>query len=241
MNKALILVLSGAGISAESGLKTFRDQGGLWEGHNVYEVATPEGFKAQPERVHRFYNNQRKQLKTVKPNAAHFDLAKAEASKDYDLKIITQNVDDLHQQAGSRSVWPMHGELKKVQCLSCREVFKWTTDTSTETTCPQCAYHGPLGALRPHIVWFGEMPLYLPEIESAIRHCAVFIVTGTSGNVYPAAGFAEQAKMQGAKLVLANLEPQDNKDLYDKVFLGPCTETIKQSLDYARNYLDNKR
>jgi NAD-dependent deacetylase len=183
-----IVVLTGAGISAESGVRTFRDAGGLWEGHRIEDVATPEGFSANPGLVQTFYNARRRQLKEVEPNAAHLALARLEAEWPGEVFLVTQNVDDLHERAGSHDLLHMHGELKKARCLHCRAVSIWEQDLGAESACPVC---GSQGRLRPHIVWFGEMPLEMNRIFAALEACDLFVAIGTSGVVYPAAGFVE--------------------------------------------------
>ena len=181
-----IVILTGAGISAESGLATFRGAGGLWAGHPIEDVATPEGFARDPELVHRFYNERRAQLAEVQPNRAHQALVELERAWPGDFLLVTQNVDDLHERAGSRKLIHMHGELAKVRCRGCARVFPWTGPTGEASQCPAC---GRAGALRPHIVWFGEIPFELDRIGAALERCAIFLAIGTSGNVYPAAGF----------------------------------------------------
>lgn len=184
MRKSLV-VLTGAGISQESGIATFRDKNGLWENHRIEDVASPEGFARDPELVHRFYNLRRKQLREVEPNSAHRALADLEREWKGDFLLITQNVDDLHERAGSRRLLHMHGELKKVRCEDCRAVFPWEEDLSSTTSCPGCGTR----SLRPHIVWFGEMPFGLEKIYPALERAEIFLTIGTSGQVYPAAGF----------------------------------------------------
>ena len=182
-----IVVLTGAGISAESGIKTFRASDGLWENHRVEDVATPEAYERNPELVHRFYNERRRQLLSgIEPNKAHTVLAELgkqlSASSTRSLTVVTQNIDNLHQRAGSNPVYPMHGELLKIRCKKTQQLFDCDTDTSPDDRCPCC---NQIGNLRPHVVWFGEMPIYMDEIESALRQCDLFVAIGTSGNVYP--------------------------------------------------------
>ncbi|MFT7406310.1 Sir2 family NAD+-dependent deacetylase [Zhongshania sp.] len=201
-----IVILTGAGISAESGIKTFRAEDGLWEEHRVEDVATPEGFAADPVLVQNFYNGRRRQLlsNAVKPNAAHFALAKLEQEFDGELLIVTQNIDNLHEQAGSSKLIHMHGELLKMRCAYTDIIYPIKGDISVEDRCGCC---GMRGALRPHVVWFGEMPLQMEDIYQALEICDLFIAIGTSGNVYPAAGFVRQAAMSGASTMEINLEP----------------------------------
>lgn len=201
-----IVILTGAGISAESGIKTFRAEDGLWEEHRVEDVATPEGFAADPVLVQNFYNGRRKQLLSdaIKPNAAHFALAKLEQEFDGELLIVTQNIDNLHEQAGSNKLIHMHGELLRMRCAYTDIIYPIEGDISVDDRCECC---GMRGALRPHVVWFGEIPLKMEEIYHALEVCDLFIAIGTSGNVYPAAGFVRQAVMSGANTMEINLEP----------------------------------
>jgi NAD-dependent deacetylase len=203
----LIVVLTGAGISAESGLATFRGAGGLWEGHRLQDVATPEAFARDPVLVQRFYNMRRAQLRApgVEPNAAHLALARLERAWPGEVLVVTQNVDDLHERAGSRNLIHMHGELMRALCLDCRGSSPWREDLGERSACPRC--RAP-GRLRPDIVWFGEMPYRMDEIYQALARCDLFLSVGTSGQVYPAAGFVEVVRDSGdARTVEINLEP----------------------------------
>ncbi|HJW09192.1 MAG TPA: Sir2 family NAD+-dependent deacetylase [Holophagaceae bacterium] len=200
---ASIVVLTGAGISAESGVRTFRDQDGLWEEHRIEDVATPEGFARDPGLVQRFYNARRAQLREVRPNAAHVALARLEQAWPGEVLVVTQNVDDLHERAGTRRLIHMHGELLRARCLACGAVGAWEGDLDPASRCPAC---GALGRLRPHIVWFGEMPLAMDRIYAALERCGLFLSIGTSGNVYPAAGFVQATGPRAHTLEL-NLEP----------------------------------
>lgn len=197
-----IVVLTGAGISAESGIKTFRDQGGLWEDHAIEDVATPEAFVRNPELVHRFYNLRRAHLLSpeIQPNAAHQALAELEKNWPGELLIVTQNIDDLHERAGTRKILHMHGELLKARCLIKGSVLEWREPLTRETACPCC---GGKEALRPHIVWFGEMPFEMDRILKALTACDLFVAIGTSGQVYPAADFVSYAPA-GARTVEIN-------------------------------------
>jgi NAD-dependent deacetylase len=203
--KESIVVLTGAGISAESGIKTFRDHDGLWENHRVEEVDSIEGYWADPELVLRFYNARREQLLSpdVRPNAAHEALAELEATWPGEFLLVTQNVDNLHERAGSRKLIHMHGELMKVRCLESDKVFEWSQAVDPRTLCPCCKLPGKL---RPHVVWFGEMPLELERITKALARCSIFVSIGSSGNVYPAAGFVNQVRPD-AETVEINKEP----------------------------------
>ncbi len=230
-----VVVLTGAGISAESGLNTFRDQNGLWEGHSVDDVATPEGFQENPEMVYRFYNERRKQLLSdqVKPNAAHKALAHFEAEMlhepDCQFTLITQNVDNLHEQAGSQNVIHMHGELLKARCLNTGRVHEITTDFDAETPCPCCHL---AHSLRPHIVWFGEIPMHMDKIDTAIAECDLFIAIGTSGHVYPAAGFVTQANDHLAHTVELNIEPSQQRNAFKEHHYGLATKSVPAYLQH---------
>jgi NAD-dependent deacetylase len=187
-----IIILTGAGISAESGIRTFRDPGGLWEGLRPEEIAHPHAFEATPKIVHAFYNAKRKQLQeaSVAPNAAHLALAQLEKAWRGDFLLVTQNVDNLHERGGSKKLLHMHGELLKVRCVHCDRSFEHAGDLSVADHCPTCL---EVGTLRPDIVWFSEMPMHLETIYGALKKCDFFIAIGTSGNVYPAAGFVSHA------------------------------------------------
>lgn len=211
-----LVILTGAGISAESGVKTFRDAGGLWENHRIEEVATPEAFRANPALVQRFYNARRRQLKEVAPNAAHLALARLERIWPGDFLLVTQNVDDLHDRAGSRQLIHMHGELRKVRCLACGHVMAWEEDVDPGSPCSSC---GIQGRLRPHIVWFGEMPHELGRIYGALESCTHFVAIGTSGNVYPAAGFVQAVPPSASTLEL-NLDPSQVSDAFQECRTG---------------------
>lgn len=219
-----IVILTGAGISAESGVKTFRDNDGLWENHRVEDVATPEAFLADADMVQGFYNERRSQMSTVEPNAAHKALAKLEADHEGTVTIITQNVDDLHERAGSKNIIHMHGELAKVRCTKCEMVHGWQEDCEQSTRCPAC---GAFPALRPHIVWFGEMPFEMERIYHLLHEADIFVSIGTSGNVYPAAGFvAEVAAIGRAKSYEINLEPSLGASLFDETRHGPAGKLV---------------
>lgn len=220
-----VVVLTGAGISAESGIRTFRGADGLWEGHRIEDVASPEGFLRDPATVYRFYNERRQQLTgpDIAPNAAHAALAKLESALGDDFLLVTQNIDDLHWRAGNRRVLPMHGELRKSRCDACMAVEDFDHDFNAATPCPSC---GAAGHLRPHVVWFGEMPLYMDEIYQALMRCDVFAAIGTSGHVYPAAGFVDMAARAGAETVEINLEQSAVYSAFDEAIYGAATETV---------------
>ena len=220
-----IVVLSGAGISAESGIETFRAAEGLWANHRVDDVATPEGFARNPQLVYEFYNQRRRQLLTpeISPNAAHSALAKFEHEFDGEFLLVTQNVDNLHERAGSQNLIHMHGELLKMRCLNSKLVFDVSEDFDYDTHCRCCR---SAGNLRPHVVWFGEMPLQMNRINSALENCDMFVAIGTSGNVYPASGFYQTAKIRKASTVELNLERTGSS--FDRHVRGPATECVPQ-------------
>lgn len=220
-----IVILTGAGISAESGIETFRASDGLWEGHAVDEVATPEGFARNPALVQQFYNARRAQLNggSVDPNPAHVALAELEAGLSGEFLLVTQNVDNLHERSGSKNLIHMHGELNKVRCTACLDVTEHTADLQVDAQCRRC---GSSGTLRPDIVWFGEMPMLMEEIYLELEHCDLFISIGTSGNVYPAAGFVQTAKSSGAHTVELNLERSLVNHHFDESINGPASEIV---------------
>jgi NAD-dependent deacetylase len=218
-----IVILTGAGVSAESGLATFRDSGGLWENHDPVTIATPEAFRRDPTLVYRFYNARRNQLQDVSPNAAHRALARLQAQFPGEVFLVTQNVDDLHERGGSEQVCHMHGELKKMLCLGCSESLLVSSDYDGASVCPQC---GVAGRLRPDIVWFGEFPYHMDEIEAHLRRCDLFIAVGTSGVVYPAAGFVQQARSGGALTVEINPELSDVAGYFHQQRRGTATVEV---------------
>ncbi|MGZ5914261.1 MAG: NAD-dependent deacylase [Hyphomicrobium sp.] len=218
-----IVILTGAGLSAESGLATFRDKDGIWAKYDYRQVATPEGFRANPQLVHDFYNQRRQGLKGVAPNAAHFALARLEREHKGSVTVITQNIDPLHEAAGSRNPIHMHGELMKALCALCGTRHAWHNDLGLETQCPGCKEKG---SMRPDVVWFGEMPYAMERIYSALAGADLFISIGTSGNVYPAAGFVAVARENGAHTVELNLEPSDGADLFHEAIHGPATQVV---------------
>ncbi|MCH9705341.1 MAG: NAD-dependent protein deacylase [Proteobacteria bacterium] len=219
-----IVVLTGAGVSAESGVRTFRAADGLWEEHRIEDVATVEGFTRDPVLVHRFYNERRQTLATVQPNAAHQALANFEKNYTGDFLLVTQNIDDLHERAGSKRLIHMHGELLRMFCTQCTHNINITGDSSVEDTCVAC---GKRGGMRPDIVWFGEMPYQMSAIEQALMQCDLFVAIGTSGNVYPAAGFVQSARAIGARCVELNLEQSTTHHLFDEGRYGPATEEVE--------------
>jgi NAD-dependent deacetylase len=249
-----IVVLTGAGVSADSGLATFRGADGLWEGHRVEDVATPEAFQRDPALVHQFYDARRARLSEVEPNAAHRALARLDAEWPGELLIVTQNVDDLHDRAGANRLLHMHGELAKGWCLACGERFPWQGPMSPSTVrpepveglhfsrdasegqpfdklrtngsvnaCPSCQ---AVGQIRPDIVWFGEMPYEMERIEDALRGADLFVSIGTSGAVYPAAGFVQTARYCGAHCIEINLEPSQGSIFFDESRMGRAAELV---------------
>ena len=201
----MIIILTGAGISQESGISTFRDAGGLWENERIEDVGTPGGFARDPDKVLDFYNRLRKKLSSpeIAPNPAHEALARLEKESREPVLVITQNIDNLHERAGTKNLLHMHGELCKARCNSCNMVMQWENDMSRQDSCPAC---GTTGRLRPHIVWFEETPLHMDEISRAFSACRLFVSIGTSGHVYPAAGFVNMALQAGAETLELNLE-----------------------------------
>lgn len=222
---ASIVILTGAGISAESGLETFRGAGGLWCGHKVEDVATPEAFRRNPDLVHNFYNTRRRGLldPAIKPNPAHEALVKLEREWGGDILIVTQNIDDLHERAGSKKLLHMHGEALKAFCHFCDARIECMSDLSIEMTCTSCKKQG---GLRPDIVWFGEMPYFMEKIYDSLANCDLFIAIGTSGNVYPAAGFVSEALRHGAITAEMNLETSANASTFHYNFIGPASMTV---------------
>ena len=223
-----IVLLTGAGISAESGLATFRAADGLWEDHRVEDVATPEAFRRDPELVHAFYDARRARLGQVEPNQAHRGLARLDAEWPGDLLIVTQNVDDLHERAGASRVLHMHGELKSAWCLACDERQPWSGDMGEDASCKLC---GENGRVRPDIVWFGEMPYEMDRIEEALRNADLFVSIGTSGAVYPAAGFVQTARYCGARTLEINLEPSLASYIFDESRIGRAGELVPEWVD----------
>jgi NAD-dependent deacetylase len=221
-----IVVLTGAGVSAESGMGTFRDKDGIWTRHSLEDVATPQGFARNPRLVHDFYNARRRALRDARPNLAHVALAKLERSvrkTGGELMLVTQNVDNLHEKAGSRSLLHMHGELSRVMCAACGEKGAWDEDLFTDTECWRC---GKQGALRPDVVWFGEIPYGMDDIYGQLSSCDLFASIGTSGEVYPAAGFVHEAQLAGAHTVELNLEPSANARTFGEGRYGPATQVV---------------
>ncbi|WP_041318629.1 NAD-dependent deacylase [Hyphomicrobium nitrativorans] len=223
MKRASIVVLTGAGLSAESGVPTFRDKGGIWAQYDYREVATPEGFARNPVRLHEFYNLRRKAHADVRANAAHHALATLEREHAGDVWVVTQNVDALHEEAGSRNLIHMHGELFRALCGACGTSVSCHEDLSLAATCRAC---GEQGFMRPDVVWFGEMPYHMERIAELLAAADLFISIGTSGNVYPAAGFVAEARAAGAHTVELNLEPSEGQPLFAEAVYGRATEIV---------------
>ena len=219
-----IVILTGAGISAESGIDTFRSAGGLWEQHRVEDVATPEGFARNPNLVLNFYDMRRAALADVAPNPAHMALARLEREFSGELLLVTQNVDDLHERGGSARVLHMHGELKSALCTSCETRAPWLGTMIERPPCPVC--RAP--TLRPDVVWFGEMPYQMGRIYQALETCDLFVSIGTSGAVYPAAGFVQEARASGARTLELNLEPSEGSRLFHESRLGPASVVVPE-------------
>lgn len=227
MKTKKVVVLTGARISAKSGIRTFRATEGLWEEYRVEDVATPEGFVRDPELVQRFYNQWRYQLQQadIKPNAAHNALAKLEHFLDDNFLLVRQNIDNLHEKVGNRRIVHMHGELLKARCCQSGQVIEWKGDLTTDDRCHCCQFPQPL---RSHIVWFGEMPLGMEVIYQALSSADIFVEIDTSGHVYPAAAFVHEAKLAGAHTVELNLEPSQVESQFDEKYYGAATKIVEK-------------
>ena len=234
-----IVVLTGSGISAESGIATFRDPGGLWASFDYRDVATPEAFSRHPARVHDFYNTRRRGCSGVEPNAAHFALAELEheiTSRGGQCALVTQNIDALHEAAGSRNLIHMHGEILKALCARCNARHAWSADLSVDVVCPAC---GEAGGMRPDVVWFGELPYHMERIGALLHEAELFISIGTSGAVYPAAGFVAEARRNGARTVELNLEPSDGVSMFHEAIHGKATEIVPDFVDRLLQRMNN--
>ncbi|HTB36716.1 MAG TPA: NAD-dependent deacylase [Reyranella sp.] len=228
-----IVVLTGAGISKESGIDTFRDKDGLWNRVNLEDVATIEAWHRDKKKVLDFYNETRKMFRAahIAPNAAHKALAHLEQKYDGEVTIVTQNIDPLHEQAGSRNVIHMHGRDGEIRCMHCGTVFASDVDLTPQSVCAHCK---TVGELRPNIVWFGEMPIHMDEINAALERCGLFVAIGTSGEVYPAAGFVLQARRRShVHTVELNLEPTDNQPLFQEHIYGPATRIVPPYVEHV--------
>lgn len=231
MQGSKIVILTGAGISAESGLGTFRDKDGIWTKVSLEDVCTPEGYARNPQMVHDFYNARRAALDDAAANDAHFALARLEdgvAEMGGEVLIVTQNIDNLHEQAGSRNVLHMHGELTKVFCASCGKKIDWKGPLGVEDSCDGC---GTTGLMRPDIVWFGEMPYHMEQIYEELLEASLFVSIGTSGSVYPAAGLVSEAHAHGIPTLELNLEPSENASVFDDGLYGPASEIVPEWVD----------
>lgn len=225
-----IVILTGAGISKESGLDTFRDADGIWARVDLEDVATPEAFARDPVLVHRFYNDRRQGLldPAVRPNDAHLALARLERDWTGEVLVVTQNIDDLHERAGTARLIHMHGALLKARCAHCSVISECRHDLSVDLACADC---GRVGGMRPDVVWFGEMPLQMDRIHAALAQCGLFLSIGTSGTVYPAAGFVQEARANGVPTVELNMEPSDGASLFDRAIHGPATAVVPAFVD----------
>ncbi|RKF20034.1 NAD-dependent protein deacylase [Alginatibacterium sediminis] len=226
-DKKRVVILTGAGISAESGIETFRDSNGLWEKHSVEDVATPEGYLRDPDLVQRFYSLRRAQIQEqdVKPNAAHIAIAQLEQNPNVELFLVTQNIDNLHERAGSKQVLHMHGELLRARCPQSGQTLVWKQDLANQHLCTCCQIPNPL---RPHVVWFGEMPLGLDRIYHQLLQADMFVAIGTSCHVYPAGGFVHEAASQGARTVELNLEPSEHQHEFNEHAYGAATQVVPE-------------
>ena len=227
-----IVILTGAGISAESGISTFRDKDGIWSRVRIEDVATPEAFVRDPETVLKFYNDRRHGADNIQPNAAHAALARLETEHPGEVLTVTQNIDPLHELAGTRNLIHMHGEIRKSLCNHCGARVVWEEDFTVDLVCDTC---GNKGGLRPDVVWFGEMPYQMERIYQALNRCDLFLSIGTSGNVYPAAGFVQQASFAGAWTVELNLEASSGRGLFDEAIHGPASELVPTFVDRLLN------
>ena len=225
MDATHIVILTGAGVSAESGLGTFRDVGGLWTKYDLNDVATPEGYARNPALVLDFYNMRRANCHGAEPNAAHRAIARLQREYPGRVTLVTQNIDDLHERGGSAEVIHMHGRIMQALCAVCENRWGWIGEMSEADICHAC---GTVGAVRPDVVWFGEMPYEMETIWERIADCDLFAAIGTSGSVYPAAGFVADAKHRGARTVELNLERSDNAAFFDETLLGPASRTVPE-------------
>ncbi len=223
-----IVILTGAGISAESGLATFRSSNGLWNNHKVEDVASIEGFQRNPALVHDFYNNLKTEIQKARPNPAHLAITKLQQQYSGTVSIITQNVDTLHEKAGNKNVFHIHGQINQAVCLNCGHIIETFGDVDTETTCPACNI---MGMMKPNIVFFGENLLCMDKVENLLRTCDLFISVGTSGVVFPAAAFVQTAKYYGADTCEFTLEPTANNFYFDRHIYGPAGQTLPQFID----------
>ncbi len=222
-----IVILTGAGISAESGLGTFRDSSGLWTEYDLNDVATPEGFARNPELMHEFYNMRRRNCRIAEPNAAHTALARLEHEYSGDVLLVTQNIDDMHERAGSQTVWHMHGEINRALCASCGHRWYAPEFMTPADPCPNCGAN----ATRPDVVWFGEYPYFMDEIFDSLEKSDLFVSIGTSGSVYPAAGFVATATRNGARTLELNLEPSETASAFMQIRQGKASQLVPAWVD----------
>jgi len=218
-----IVILTGAGVSAESGLGTFRDVGGLWSQYDLADVATPEGYARDPDLVLGFYNARRRNCLAAAPNPAHEALARLQREHSGRVTLVTQNIDDLHERGGSAEVVHMHGEIMRALCAACGAQWGWSGDMGLDDACPSC---GAPGRVRPDVVWFGEIPYHMERIGERLAACDLFVAIGTSGSVYPAAGFVAEAAAHGAETLEINLAPSDVSNEFDRAVTGPASEAV---------------
>jgi len=218
-----IVFLTGAGISAESGLSTFRSENGLWNNHRVEDVATIEAYYRNQDYVHQFYNDMRPELLKAQPNPAHLAITELQKNYPAQIDVVTQNVDTLHEKAGNQNIYHIHGQINQIVCMNCGHVFETWGDVSSQDKCEQC---GTIGMLKPNIVFFGENLLYMNKVDRLLQECDLFISVGTSGVVYPAAGFVQIAKMFGADTIELNMETTSNNRLFDRHIYGPAGTTL---------------
>jgi NAD-dependent deacetylase len=228
-----IVFLTGAGISAESGLSTFRSENGLWNNHRVEDVATIEAYLRNPDYVHQFYNDMRPELFKAEPNPAHLAITELQNNYPAQIDVVTQNVDTLHEKAGNKNIYHIHGQINQIVCMNCGHVFETWGDITSEDKCEKC---GTVGMLKPNIVFFGENLLYMNQVDTLLKSCDLFISVGTSGVVYPAAGFVQFAKMFGADTIELNMETTSNNLLFDRHIYGPAGTTLPA---FVKELLDN--
>lgn len=223
-----IVILTGAGISAESGLATFRASNGLWNNHKVEDVATIEAFERNPAYVHEFYNELKKELVKAKPNKAHLAITRLQKEYDANISVVTQNVDTLHEKAGNQNIYHIHGQINQAVCLNCGRILETFGDVDTETVCPHCHI---AGMMKPNIVFFGENLLCMDKVDRLLSECDLFLSIGTSGVVFPAASFVQIAKYNNAKTYEFNLEPTSNNYFFDHHIYGPAGTTLPAFVD----------
>ncbi|MBQ8480989.1 MAG: NAD-dependent deacylase [Alphaproteobacteria bacterium] len=229
-----ILFLTGAGISAESGLSTFRSENGLWNNHRVEDVATIDAYLRNPDYVHQFYNDMRPELLKAVPNPAHLAITELQNNHPAQIDVVTQNVDTLHEKAGNKNIYHIHGQINQIVCMNCGYVFETWSDINSEDKCEKC---GITGMLKPNIVFFGENLLYMNKVDALLKSCDLFVSVGTSGVVYPAAGFVQIAKMFGADTIELNMEKTSNNLLFDRHIYGPAGTTLPA---LVKELLENK-